>query len=176
MTHLSPGWVVMASGWESEGRWYVWSPVGTPRQPLTWVLFDLTLRDFFDPKGKNLKNLGNFPNSYQRWLTWPGLTWATKNWPNPFQKILTRSHHYSQPQCTFNENKYWFSFQIEDQYSLMWHSVFSKDCDCLNPNNFKAYLRVLVYPLLVYLARMRMTLRDHCLNCKPIYKHVCFNK
>jgi len=27
-------------------------------QSLTWVLFDPTRRDFFDPKGKKLKNLG----------------------------------------------------------------------------------------------------------------------
>jgi len=49
---------------------------------LTWVLYDPTQRDFFDPKGKNLKIgtlSGNFPNPNQRW-TLPGSKFVD---PNP---------------------------------------------------------------------------------------------
>jgi len=57
--------------------------------PLTWPE-----DTFLDPKGKKLKNLTFLGEIFQTQTQtingWPDLTRATKNWPYPGQKFLTR--------------------------------------------------------------------------------------
>jgi len=75
-------------------RTYFWPTVNkwpTPLQPGTFRPEEI----FFDPKGKKLKNLTFLGEIFQIQTQtlngWPDLTRATKIWPNPGQKLLTRT-------------------------------------------------------------------------------------
>jgi len=76
--------------WPGPTQAYFWLVVNKRLPPLIRVLFDLTQRDFFDPKRKKLKNLTFLGDIFQiQTQTISGLpnpTRATKNWPDPSLK------------------------------------------------------------------------------------------
>jgi len=76
---------------DNSGPWpdptwaYFWPAVNKrPTCPLTQVLFDTTRWDFFDPKGRKLKNLGFLGEIIQT------QTKAMLTWLNPSKEKLTR--------------------------------------------------------------------------------------
>jgi len=80
---------------------YFW-PTVNKRPTRLWPGYFLTQPEWiFLTGGKKIEKFGifrrNFPNSNPnpKWLSQPNPTWATKNWPDPGQKFLTRTHHYS---------------------------------------------------------------------------------
>jgi len=80
---------------------------------------------FYDPKKIGIFG-GNFPDSDVADLTW--LILALKNWPDPGQKFLPRTHHYSLQVIILNKQTICIKFKklvVITQYFLLFPEIVS---------------------------------------------------